>query len=72
MANNPNNLHKGQIPYIANFIGTQGFVKKMEFWADNDVDAWREAHKNIDPLGGRWVEVKRMTDSQIPLDLDSI
>lgn len=56
-------------PYVAKLIGPSGIVQVLEFWAADDEDAWEEAHENVDPLRGGWVEVTLMRDTQQSMDL---
>ncbi|ODB85601.1 hypothetical protein A3194_12245 [Candidatus Thiodiazotropha endoloripes] len=55
--------------YIAKLIGPSGVVKELELWAESYEDAWEEAHENVDPLRGGWVEVTLMPDTQQSMDL---
>jgi hypothetical protein len=58
------------IPYVGTLVGPHGVVKKLEFLAKDDLDAWNVAHKDVDPLRGGWVEVKRMANPQEQFSLD--
>jgi len=52
------------ITYIASLIINGRVAQRQEFEALTDDIAWCEANEGVDPLLGRWVEVRRKPDPQ--------
>lgn len=46
--------------YRARLIDSGRVLQQIEFEADSDATAWREANDQVDPITGHWVEVQRI------------
>ncbi|MEW8015087.1 MAG: hypothetical protein AB2807_09970 [Candidatus Sedimenticola endophacoides] len=56
--------------YIATLIINGKAYQRQEFEALTDAAAWRQANEGVDPLQGRWIEVRRKPDPQQDLRLE--
>lgn len=48
--------------YLARMIDNGRVIKRLQFEADNPLQAWTIANDGIDPLSGTWVEATRVID----------